>query len=318
MGLHVENLRTASLEPKTPDRPTRCLGSDAGTPPPVENIKGNRLLKVNASDPQSLKAVKGSPSAQSDVTLDLGFWVADDTIETSHPVEPPVQKKAQPKRSLKPASSKPTTPKSKASPKKAAKAKATPKKDKVEDNSSDVSSLSASCVEVADSESDSDLDMAERLRQRKAALHMEWQDYEGHQHSYGAEADSLETFTKQGLESKGWRFDGGQWTKPVAPRAPGAMKVMKKPSNRGYVIITRPKTGTSQENKKQTKKDTANSSHAGRNPSVMKTKGNKKQMKKAGSKVAAPSAMKVMKVMKVKKTALKQKKQEKQKKQGKK
>ena len=140
---------------------------------------------------------------------------------------------------MKPASSKPTTPKSKASPKKAAKAKAkaTPKKDKVEDNSSDVSSLSASCVEVADSESDSDLDMAERLRQRKAALHMEWQDYEGHQHSYGAEADSLETFTKQGLESKGWRFDGGQWTKPVAPRAPGAMKVMKKPSNRGYVII---------------------------------------------------------------------------------
>lgn len=316
-GLHVGNLRTADLEPTTPDRPTRCLGSDAGTPPPVENMKGKRTLQVKASDPQSTKAMKGSPAALSDATLELGFWV-DDVTQAPPPVEPPVepavQKKTTPKRRVKASPSKPTTPKSKASPK-----KATPKKNKKDDDgddSSSLSSVSASCVEVAGSESDSELDMAERLRQRKAALYMEWQDYEGHQHAYGAEAESLESFTKHGLESKGWSYVGGEWTKPVAPRAPGAMKVLKKPSTNGFVIITRPKTSTPLKGKK----NKTSSGHA--DAPVKKTKGKKQnQNKKAGSKVAPPPAMKAMKVMnpmKVMKTALKKKNQLKQKKQGKK
>lgn len=240
-------------------------------------MRTSRKLQKNVSGPFSHKANKGSPGAatsDSPKTLKLGYWNSP-SYQAKNPDEAR-PKNASPKKSPQKAS-----PKSKSSPQKAMKKpskKASPKKNrKMEEQES--SDSEGTLVEAASSESDLEISLDERLRQRKAKLYVEWVDYKDWNSSFRCGFESLEKFTKNGLLNAGWNLVDGQWSKPISKTDKKKKSAKKNKSHvpKKYIIMSRPKTGS------------ASSS----SPSKSKSPASSKKGKMAGK-----AAMKVMKVRK--------------------
>ncbi len=111
-------------------------------------------------------------------------------------------------------------------------------------------------VPAADTESDTDLSKHERLKQRKAALYLDWRDYYSHQKSFGQNIDveSLEVYTHDGLISAGWVQDAaGRWNKPGARAVTLKRPAAAKPAPERFVLRFSKKKGQGSSKKKNQK-----------------------------------------------------------------
>ena len=261
------HLRTTTTVPTTPDRPARSRGLEMISPGPVTPVRGKtRKLTVKASDPFSDAAVKGSPPE------------TPDSMGTTLVLSPNPKKAT--KSNLAAASI--ASPKSNVNPKSQA------PDDSQEDNSgndSDSESQSelGTLVEVASTDSDTNLAERDRLRARKAALYVEWRDYYNHQKSFGkhVHADTLQMYTSDGLIHAGWQQNpgNGHWHKPGASKVATVARAGSKKPKDSWVWM---KKSTST---KKTQKPAKNAKEAKAMKAAISMKAKKKIMHNSVNKV---------------------------------
>lgn len=141
-----------------------------------------------------------------------------------------------------------------------------------------------SLVAAADTDSDTDLSRHERLKQRKAALYLEWRDYYNYQKSFGEniDAECLEVYTHQGLINAGWVQDGaGRWNKPGTRAVTLKRPASAKPAPSQFVARFSKKG--SQSKKKEAQKVKKNKAKKNTSLKVQKSIVKKKHANKASS-----------------------------------